>query len=105
MALLTSLLFACAVCGAAEKTLPANGAEVPFDGRKRATLELRAAAFASNDGSLRVAELRAQPGVAAAIGRSTLVGADVPLLRRSLTVEPPDPRRVAFSAPSARRPA
>jgi len=87
MALVTSLVLACAVCGAAEKTLPANGAEVPFDGRKRATLELRAASFATRDGALRVVELRAQPGMAVAIGRDTLVGAEVPLLRRTLALE------------------
>ncbi len=84
MAVFTSLILACAVCGAAEQTLPTNGAEVPFDGRKRATVELRAASFATRDQGLKVVELRAQPGVAMAIGRDALVGADVPLLRRSL---------------------
>jgi hypothetical protein len=87
MALVTSLVLACAVCGAAEKTLPANGAEVPFDGRKRATLELRAASFATSDRALHIVELRAQPGVAVAIGRDTLVGGEVPLLRRTLEAE------------------
>jgi hypothetical protein len=89
MPLLTSLVLACAVCGAAEKTLPANGAEVPFDGRKRATLELRAASFATRDRALRVVELRAQPGLAVAVGRDTLVGAELPLLRRTLEGEGP----------------
>ena len=84
MALFTSLVLACAVCGAAEQTLPTNGAEVPFDGRKRATLELRAASFETRDRALKVVELRAQPGFSMAILRDTLVGADVPLLRRSL---------------------
>src|SRR4051812_38252360 len=89
MALVTTFVLACAVCGAAEKTLPANGAEVPFDGRKRATLELRAASFATTDRALRIVELRAQPGFAMAIGKDTLVGGEVPLLRRSLREERP----------------
>jgi hypothetical protein len=38
-------LLACAVCGAAEKALPSNGTEIAFEGRKRTTLELRAASF------------------------------------------------------------
>lgn len=94
MALFSSLVLACAVCGAAEQTLPTNGAEVPFDGRKRATLELRAASFETRDRALRVAELRAQPGFAMAIGRDALLGADVPLLRRSIELAT-DPSRAS----------
>ena len=102
MALATSLVFACAVCGVAEKTLPANGAEAPFDGRRRATVELRGASFATSDRSLRVVELRAQPGLAVAIGRDTLVGAEEPLLRRTLTLDvPPSARAPLGTASSA----
>ncbi len=82
-----SFVFACAVCGAGEKTLPTNGAEVAFAGRKRATVELRAASFETTDGALRVVELRAEPGLAMAVGPSTIVAADVPVLRRSLALE------------------
>ena len=88
-AVITSLILACAVCGAAEKTLPTNGSEVPFEGRKRATLELRAASFETTDHALRVVELRAQPGVAMAVGPATLVSAEVPLLRRTLSLAAP----------------
>jgi len=80
------VLQACAVCGAADKTLPANGSELPFEGRKRATLELRAASFETSDHALRVTELRAQPGLAAALGTSTLLAAAVPLLQRTLVL-------------------
>ena len=33
----------------ADGWLPTNGIEVPFEGRKRATLELRAASFETNE--------------------------------------------------------
>jgi hypothetical protein len=89
MALLTSLVLACAVCGAAETTLPSNGTEVPFAGRKRATLDLRAASFETTSRALRVVELRAQPGLAMAVGTTTLLDAEVPLLRRTLALETP----------------
>ena len=87
MSIAFSFVFACAVCGAGEKTLPTNGAEVAFAGRKRATLELRAASFETTDRALRVAELRAEPGLAMALGPSTILAADVPVLRRSLALE------------------
>jgi len=80
-------VLACAVCGAGEKTLPSNGAEVAFAGRKRATLELRAASFETTDHALRVVELRAEPGLAMAVGPATILAADVPVLRRSLALE------------------
>jgi len=86
-----SFVFACAVCGAGEKTLPTNGAEVAFAGRKRATLELRAASFETTDRALRVVELRAEPGLVTAVGPATIVAADVPVLRRSLALEGPRP--------------
>lgn len=100
MPLVTSLILACAVCGAAEQTLPRSGAEVPFDGRKRATLELRAASFETRDRELRAVELRAQPGFALAIGRDALVGADVPLLRRSLELAGRRPRASGLGPPA-----
>jgi len=80
---------ACAVCGAADKTLPANGSELPFEGRKRATLELRAASFETSSRALRVTELRAQPGLATAIGPATLLAAEMPLLDRTLVLRAP----------------
>jgi hypothetical protein len=82
-----SLVFACAVCGAADKTLPSNGAEVPFDGRKRATVELRAASFETRDHALRIVELRAEPGLSLAITPATIVSAEIPLLRRTLRLD------------------
>jgi hypothetical protein len=92
MALAASLVFACAVCGAAETTLPSNGSELPFEGRKRAKVELRAASFVTTDRALRVVELRAQPGLAMAVGALTLVDAEVPVLRRTLSTDsPPGP--------------
>lgn len=86
MSIAFPFVLACAVCGAGERTLPSNGAEVAFAGRKRATLELRAAAFETTDRALRVVELRAEPGLAMAVGPSTIVAADVPVLRRSLAL-------------------
>lgn len=88
MALFLGFVVGCAVCGAAEKTLPSNGSEIAFEGRKRATVELRAASFATMDRQLRVVELRAQPGLAVAVGSTTLLDAEVPILRRSLVLEP-----------------
>lgn len=84
MSIGVSLVLACAVCGAADKTLPTNGSEVPFAGRTRATLELRAASFETSSRALHVSELRAVPGIATALGASTMLGAEVPLLQRSL---------------------
>ncbi len=86
MAVFASLMLACAVCGAAERSLPQNGAETAFEGRKRATTQLRAGSFAAKEDGLRVTELRAQPGFALAILPSTLAGVEVPLLRRSLSL-------------------
>ena len=85
MGLFTSLVVACAVCGAADKTLPANGSETPFDGRKRATLELRAASFETADRALDVVEMRVEPGFSLAASRDVLVGLEVPVLERTLT--------------------
>ena len=45
MLLVSSWILACAVCGAGERTLPANGNELAFAGRLRATVDARAAAF------------------------------------------------------------
>ncbi|MDB5217530.1 MAG: hypothetical protein JWO86_5457 [Myxococcaceae bacterium] len=87
MSIAFPFVLACAVCGAGEKTLPSNGTEVAFAGRKRATLELRAASFETTDHALRVVELRAEPGLAMAVGSATIVAADVPVLRRSLALE------------------
>lgn len=84
MGAIASLILACAVCGAAEQTLPENGNEVAFAGRKRATLQLRVANFETTGRELRVTELRAQPGFAMAVLPTTLVGVDVPVLHRSL---------------------
>jgi hypothetical protein len=77
----------CAVCGSAERGLPANGAEAAFEGRKRATLDVRAASFvttvAPEDG-VRVLEVRAEPGASAAIAKDTMIGAGVPVLHRTV---------------------
>lgn len=75
--------WACAVCGAADRALPASGNEVPFEGRRRATLEGRGAAFASTTSALTVTELRTQPGLSVAANATTMLAADVPLLRRA----------------------
>ncbi len=89
--LATVLLFAspkashaCAVCGAADKTLPAKGEEVAFAGRARVTLDGRAAGFAARYTELRVTEMRLEPGVAFALSEDVLLSADVPVLRRTL---------------------
>lgn len=102
MSVAISIALACAVCGAADKTLPANGDEVPFEGRRRATLELRAASFETTDRALKVLELRAHPGLALAVGRATIVGAEVPLLRRTLVLDDPPATQAgpALAAPS-----
>ena len=102
MSIAFSFVFACAVCGAGEKTLPTNGAEVAFAGRKRATLDLRAASFETSDRALRVAELRAEPGLAMAVGPATILAADVPVLRRSLAIGGrPRDRQVPATSPSS----
>jgi len=38
---------ACAVCGAADTTMPASGNEIAYEGRLRATVDGRAAGFAA----------------------------------------------------------
>jgi hypothetical protein len=82
------LLLACAVCGASERALPANGSEVAFEGRKRATLDVRAAAFATTTGpDVRVTELRAEAGAAAAVDPRLLVSVTLPVLRRAITTD------------------
>lgn len=96
--------FACAVCGAAEKTLPANGSEIAFEGRKRATLDLRAASFETRDRSLQVVELRAQPGVAMTFGASTLFAVEVPLLRRTLSLDASAAPRPVVGTPAGPAP-
>lgn len=97
-----SIALGCAVCGAAERTLPSQGNEVPFEGRKRATVELRAASFATADHSLGIVELRAQPGLAMAVGQATMVDVEVPLLRRRLVI---DERAASQTAPRLGPPA
>ncbi|MBX3213021.1 MAG: hypothetical protein KF850_13370, partial [Labilithrix sp.] len=83
---------ACAVCGAADRTLAARGEEVPFAGRVRATLDGRAAAFAARHAPLRVVELRLVPGASIAPGEDVLLSLELPLLRRSLVNEGAAPR-------------
>lgn len=76
---------ACAVCGAAERALPTSGAEVPFAGRKRITVDGRAAAFATRDARLAVTEMRVEAAGAIAVGGGdTMLSADVPVLRRDV---------------------
>lgn len=75
---------ACAVCGAAERALPASGAEVPFAGRKRITIDGRAAAFETRDARLAVTEMRVEAAGSIAVATDTMVGADVPVLRRDV---------------------
>lgn len=87
MGVVTSLILACAVCGAAERNLPENGNEVAFAGRKRATLQLRAATFETTTRDLHVTELRAQPGFAMAVLPTTLLGVEIPLLHRTLALQ------------------
>ena len=47
LAICPSAARACAVCGAAEKTLPVRGEEIAFAGGARPTLAARLAAFAA----------------------------------------------------------
>lgn len=77
---------ACAICGAADTTLPTNGTETPFRGRTRATLDGRATAFRSTVGSLGVAEYRGEVGAAYAPNADTLIGFQVPILHRQMAV-------------------
>jgi hypothetical protein len=93
------LLVACAVCGSAERALPANGAETAFEGRKRGTLDVRAAGYAATAGAtdgVRVVELRAEAGAAATVWERTMLGAYVPTLHRTITT--PGAPRVAETA-------
>jgi hypothetical protein len=81
-------LLACAICGASERALPANGNEVAFEGRKRVTLEARAAAFRTTTGpQVDVTELRAEPGAEAAVDDRLMVGGSVPILRRTTNTD------------------
>jgi hypothetical protein len=83
-----SLLLACAVCGASERGLPSNGSEVAFEGRKRATLDVRAAAFETTTGpDVHVTEIRAEAGGGVAIGERTMIGVSVPVLHRTVTTD------------------
>lgn len=83
MSLLAATL-ACAVCGAADQTLPVNGAETPFAGRVRAVVDARASAFAARERPLRLSEVRLVPGLSAVVGDTTTLALDVPLLHRSV---------------------
>lgn len=74
---------ACAVCGAADRALPANGNEIPFAGRKRGIVEARAAAFETSARDLGVREVRAEAAASVAIGESTLVGVSAPIVWRA----------------------
>lgn len=85
LALVKRDALACAVCGAADKTLPVRGEEIAFAGRMRATVDVRVAAFAERGGPLRILEGRVVPGAAIAVGDDLLLAADVPLLRRRLS--------------------
>jgi hypothetical protein len=81
-------LLACAVCGASERALPANGSEVAFEDRKRATLDLRAAAFRTTTGpEVDVAELRAEPGAEAAVTDRLMLGGSSPVLYRTTNTD------------------
>jgi len=94
-------VLACAVCGAAERSLPTNGAEVAFEGRKRATVDVRAASFATRARDLRLTELRVEPGLAVAVLPTTLLAVEVPLLHRSLALGEPGPAGAPFRASGA----
>ncbi len=83
--LLPRIAEACPVCGAADKTLPASGNEIAYEGRFRATVDGRAAGYAARYEPMRITEVRIIPGVSKAIGESMMIGADVPLLRRGIT--------------------
>jgi hypothetical protein len=76
---------ACAVCGAADKTLAMRGEESAFRGRLRATMDGRAAAFVARDTALRVTEVRLVPGAAVAVNEDLLLSLEVPLLRRTVS--------------------
>jgi hypothetical protein len=76
---------ACAVCGAADKALPANGNEVPFAGRKRAIVEGRGASFTSLDRGVTVQEVRAEATTSVALGPATMLGVSAPLVLRAVT--------------------
>ncbi len=82
--LLPRIASACAVCGAADKTLPVRGEEIAFAGRVRATLDGRAAGLVARATPLRIVELRLVPGASVALGEDVLLSADVPILRRTL---------------------
>jgi hypothetical protein len=81
---LSALALACAVCGAAEQTLPANGAEIAFKGRVRATVDARAGSFAARERALEVTEVRVVPGMSATVTDTTTLALDVPLLQRTV---------------------
>ena len=79
-----ALLFACALCGAADRSLPENGSETPFAGRKRVTVDARAAAFATDDA--RFSEIRVVPGAAVSVTKDTMIGVEAPIVYRSTTM-------------------
>lgn len=85
MLLAPSVAWACAVCGAAEQALPANGAEVAFAGRKRATVDVRGASFVTSDRALRLTEVRVEPSAGAAMGDAAFVSVGLPILHRTMT--------------------
>jgi hypothetical protein len=80
-----SVAWACAVCGAAEQALPANGAEVAFAGRKRAAVDVRGASFTTSESAMRLTEVRVEPSVGAAIGDAAFASVGLPILHRTMT--------------------
>lgn len=84
MGSISAFLLACAVCGAADRTLPENGNEAAFAGRKRATLQMRAATFETRARDLRLTEIRTVPGLSLAALPTTMIGVEVPILHRTL---------------------
>lgn len=79
---------ACAVCGAADPTLPVSGAETPFKGRIRITTDARVAAFraieAGPSGPLTLDERRLDLVPSWAPRDDLLLTATVPLVWRTI---------------------
>jgi hypothetical protein len=75
------------MCGAADRSLPENGSEVPFAGRKRVTVDARAASFATDE--TRFTEVRVVPGASISVTKDTSIGVEAPIVHRA-TMMPGD---------------
>jgi hypothetical protein len=82
------IVFLCAVCGAADPTLPVAGAEASFKNRVRVTTDARAASFRSIQDSTRVDEARVELWPSWSPVSDFTLSAGIPIVWRSIGPSP-----------------